>query len=40
MENKNINCENYECPYNEEGICKMLTENDLMNRRTCEEREF
>lgn len=40
MENKNITCKDNKCPYNEEGICKLLTENDLINRKTCEERKF
>lgn len=48
MENKCINCKNCDCPYNTEyetkdkqnGECKILTENDLLNRKTCEEREF
>lgn len=37
---KNINCKNKDCKNNKNEKCTILTEDDLMNYRSCEERDF
>lgn len=37
---KNITCNNAKCPYNQKGYCKKITEKHLLNRISCEEREW
>lgn len=35
-----ITCDNKECTYNKEGHCEKLTNIDLTNRISCEERKL
>lgn len=37
---KYIDCQNKECKNNKDGKCIIFTEIDLINHRTCGEREF